>query len=219
MVLLQQLLSVAEANLVDMITWVESSTSLPKPLSDMTATYMMGKGGTNANGFIVLFGGCDSPSGNQRNKSISLTQFYCLSVTNSTFLYDPYQNTVTKMKDAPHPRYRHVAVSFNDEIYMLGGRDLDDNIVTAIDVSSTKLQLLSPEENFLTLRNNNVLYFIPTFFFHFRHTTHTVIVGSHGDTFLVKPLHPMLQDGQLTTIFFMLEDTIPTILPRVIHSD
>lgn len=135
MVLVQQLHSVVvEANLVDTFTWVESSTSLPKPLSDMTATYMNGKGGSDTNGFIILFGGCDSPNGNQRDKSQSQMQFYCLSVTNSTFLYDPYQNSVTKVKDAPNPRYRHVAVSFNEEIYMLGGRDLADNFVTAIDV-------------------------------------------------------------------------------------
>lgn len=127
--------AVVEADVVDTFTWVESSTSLPKPVSDITATYMKGKDGSDTSGFIVIFGGCDSALGNQRNKSKSLLEFFCTSVTNSTYMYNPYQNTVTQMADAPHPRYRHVAVvaATNDEIFMLGGRDLADNLVTAID--------------------------------------------------------------------------------------
>ncbi len=153
---------VVEANLVDTFTWVESSTSLPKPLSDMTATYMNGKGGSDTNGFIILFGGCDSPNGNQRDKSQSQMQFYCLSVTNSTFLYDPYQNSVTKVKDAPNPRYRHVAVSFNEEIYMLGGRDLADNFVTAIDVSNANYNCLHSDDFFVWFKEKT-FHFTPFF--------------------------------------------------------
>lgn len=77
--------------------------------------------------------------GNVRNKTDDMSTFYCTSVTNATYVFNPFQHTFKRMADAPHPRYRHVAVTFNGELFLLGGRDVDDNLITAIDVSSSSM--------------------------------------------------------------------------------
>jgi len=134
------------ADLRDSFPWVKNSVSLPFPTSDLSANYMKGENG-DEDGFIVVFGGCDSPEGNQRNKTNDLFTFYCTSVTNATYIFNPFKNTFQRMADAPHPRYRHVAAIFNGELYVLGGRDLADNLVTAIDS-------FNPKNNTWTTRGN-----------------------------------------------------------------
>jgi hypothetical protein len=40
----------------------------------------------------------------------------------------------TEMAQAPHARYRHAAAVANGKLFLFGGRAVDDNLVTAIDV-------------------------------------------------------------------------------------
>ena len=118
-------------------------------------------------GFIVVFGGCDSPGGNERNKTNDLVTFYCTSVTNATYIFNPFKNTFQRMADAPHPRYRHVAAVFNGELYVLGGRDLADNLVTAIDVSFFHILLCKTSLESYYSVSTLLQYFLCTLMFFF----------------------------------------------------
>jgi hypothetical protein len=57
-------------------------------MSDIMVTYMQGELG-DENGHITLTGGCDDPLCNQRDPEIALDLFFCISITNSTYKYNP----------------------------------------------------------------------------------------------------------------------------------
>jgi hypothetical protein len=52
-----------------------------------------------------------------------------------TLKFDPFANTFEVMAEMPHVRQRHTAAVMNGEVYVFGGRDSDDSLVAAIDVS------------------------------------------------------------------------------------
>ena len=112
------------------VSW--NSASLPYPVSDMTATYTQGQDG-DEDGFVMLVGGCDSLKGNERVNFDGEDLFACLSTTNRTLKFDPFENKFEQVADAPHVRQRHGAAAIQGEIYVVGGRDTDDALVSAID--------------------------------------------------------------------------------------
>jgi len=117
------------AHLKDDIEFSWNSVSLPFPLSDSTSNYMQGENG-DEDGFILITGGCNSEKGNER---IERTLFVCLSTSSVTLKFDPYNNTFTEMTPMPHPRQRHAAAVIDNKLYLVGGRDTDDNLVPQID--------------------------------------------------------------------------------------
>lgn len=101
-----------------------NSNSLPAPRSDMTATTL--------NDMIYIIGGCDNPDGNI--KATGWDGYYCPSVTNVNVMYNPERDTFTILPAAPRVRYRHAAVALDDHIWLIGGRDAMDDVVTQVDV-------------------------------------------------------------------------------------
>lgn len=117
------------------------SVKLPYPVSDIMATYVGGgaTGSDDDSGFIIITGGCDSVKGNERS-SWDENLFVCMSTSNRTLRFDPFSDKVTEVAPAPHARQRHAAVVVDGiEVWVVGGRDTDDNLVTAIDVSRKSL--------------------------------------------------------------------------------
>lgn len=112
------------------------NAKIPQPLSDHTATLADNK-------LIYLAGGCNDPNGNTYNQEFEI--FACGSVTTSFYSFDPSTNEFVTLPEMPRPRYRHAAVAVKDQIWVVGGRDLEDKLVEEVDVScydgliSTKL--------------------------------------------------------------------------------
>jgi hypothetical protein len=124
-------------HMYNIVKW--NTVKMPFPVSDVMANYMAGND-EDEDGFIIITGGCDSINGNERitidnGNNETLDLFECMSITNATLKFDPRQNTFTRMADAPHARGRHAAAVVQGELYLFGGRDAADNLVSAIDVS------------------------------------------------------------------------------------
>jgi hypothetical protein len=100
---------------------------LPIALSDHTSTEWKG--------LVYIAGGCDSPLG---NKLVSgTTHFRCSSISDTFFYFDPsrFLDYFTTLPNMPRPRYRHSSTSIKDQVWLIGGRDANHNLVPFIDVS------------------------------------------------------------------------------------
>lgn len=103
-----------------------TQTKLPKPLSDLTATL-------GHDNLIYLAGGCDSPLGLQYNEAAQ--GFRCDSVSDSFYSFDPKTQVFTDLPKMPSPRFRHAAVAINNQIWVVGGRDENDEVLGSVLVS------------------------------------------------------------------------------------
>lgn len=113
---------VSAASAVTTVKWETSSLpKLPFPVSDQSATFHNGK--------IYLVGGCD-----QNQINIGNSTFICPSVTEKCSIFDPVAASFSACANAPNKRYRHAAAAVGNKIWLVGGRDGDDNITTSIDV-------------------------------------------------------------------------------------
>ena len=108
----------------------ESNTRLPSSCSDLTASLSIAP---NDDGLLVmgiyLMGGCYRYSSNTK-------QIYdCENVAKRTWVYEPFEDVFITRRDMPIPRYRHISASINgDSIWVLTGRDHDNNLIAQIDV-------------------------------------------------------------------------------------
>lgn len=103
----------------------QSETKLPKPMSDMS-------GVVGPDGLIYIAGGCDSTFGSQYSEETGT--FTCSSVSNSFYSFDPETGEFNVLPSMPEARYRHAAVAVNNQIWVVGGRDVDDGLVGNINV-------------------------------------------------------------------------------------
>jgi hypothetical protein len=112
----------------DTIDWRSLDSRLPKPLSDFTATLV------SETGVAYLAGGCDAPDGNVFNATDG--QFVCGSISSSLYSFDVSTETFSSLASLPRPRYRHAAAVNSDgsKLWLVGGRDNDENLVEAVDV-------------------------------------------------------------------------------------
>jgi Kelch motif len=102
-----------------------NSTSLPKPLSDLTATLY---GET-----VYLAGGCDAANGNVYDDTIKT--FVCSSASDSLYAFSYRTLAVKELASMPVKRYRHAAVAVNGMLWLVGGRDTEaDAIIGQVDV-------------------------------------------------------------------------------------
>jgi len=109
------------------ITWDTLAETLPNPVSDMTATLIPGQ--KNADDDIILIaGGCSSEKGNEKAGE----DFYCMEVTKEMYSFNVNTKIFTKMKDMPEPRYRHAAVAIYGKLYIVGGRNVADELIPDI---------------------------------------------------------------------------------------
>ncbi|KAL9658345.1 hypothetical protein ABK040_015665 [Willaertia magna] len=75
---------------------------------------------------IYLTGGCVS------DQPLNST---CQTITSSMEVYNPKTNTFSYGKSMPRPRYRHTTVAIAQRyLFVIGGRDLNDSIITPVDV-------------------------------------------------------------------------------------
>jgi len=114
------------------VSWDYSQAKLDMATSDQSATYLPGENG-DEDASIILIGGCDSPKGNQGTHA-DRDFFECTSISSATYEFDPFGESVRKLAYAPHARARHAAVELGGEIWVLGGRDGGDALVSAVDV-------------------------------------------------------------------------------------
>lgn len=96
---------------------------MPMARSDMTAT-AVGVIGIK----VYLVGGCVA------DQNCGGEYCYCPEITNKTHIYNVGTDSYdTNVADAPRARYRHAAVEHNGSIYLFGGRDIADNLITEVD--------------------------------------------------------------------------------------
>jgi hypothetical protein len=119
----------ASAHHEEIVIGFESNTldtKLPKPLSDFTA--VMG----DSTAKVYLSGGCDSTYGNRFNESDG--RFLCESISNQQYIFDINTQEFSESEPMPTERYRHAAVLTNNQVWLVGGRSLEDDIITDVDV-------------------------------------------------------------------------------------
>ena len=68
--------------------------------------------------------------------------FICGSLSNTLYAFDISSETFEDVGTMPKPRYRHSAVYIagadtgkQDQLWLIGGRDIDDNLIPDVDVS------------------------------------------------------------------------------------
>jgi Kelch motif len=105
----------------------ELDVKLPKAISDHTAVL-------GSDNLIYIAGGCDSPDGNIFDANYSF--FYCPSVSKSFYSFDPATQEFQVLPDLPRTRYRHASVAVQNHVFLVGGRDVEDNLIAEVDVSS-----------------------------------------------------------------------------------
>ena len=86
---------------------------------------------------VYLAGGCDSPNGNRYVEEIG--ELICESVSDALLAFDLSTESFvdeTEIPRMPTPRYRHgsVFVHERNQIWLVGGRDVNDFLVSQVDV-------------------------------------------------------------------------------------
>lgn len=94
--------------------------------SDMSATTI--------NGEIYLIGGC---VGDQEWTPSNGGMYACTAVAKMAEKYNPETDTFVTLADAPRVRYRHAAAALGSQLYLFGGRDVYDALVSHVDVLDT----------------------------------------------------------------------------------
>jgi hypothetical protein len=85
---------------------------------------------------IYLFGGCISDQICQFDTAKNISAgCYCSEITSICDYYLPETDAWSNQcASAPIPRYRHAWAKINDLIYLVGGRDVVDNLIQTIDI-------------------------------------------------------------------------------------
>ena len=122
---------------------------MPYDVSDMTATLFDGinyndnddaDDSLKDNARIYIVGGCIS----DQTYSASSGYHSCTEVTDMVSYYKPFLNVwKTDLQPAPTARFRHVAARLGKNLYIAGGRNVTDFIVSTIDVYDTILNTWS----------------------------------------------------------------------------
>jgi len=107
-------------------TWVTLDKGLPYTLSDMTATYFPAMGSS-----IIIVGGCSAKDGNSPNEDGG---YSCNEISDKVLKFDYSTETFTSLPSLPIARYRHSAVTVNNQLFLIGGRNASDDLIAEIDV-------------------------------------------------------------------------------------
>jgi len=116
---------------VSAVGWeVLDNVKIPTALSDNTATYVPSAG------TILLAGGCNAKNGNTfiDAEGEELDFFYCGSISDKLYGFNPEDETFATLADLPRQRYRHAAVLAAGRLWLLGGRNVEDEVIAEIDV-------------------------------------------------------------------------------------
>ena len=102
---------------------------LPFALPDFTATLVPNRGR------IIIVGGCDEDQVAEDEWT------FCPSISKKVLLYDYAADAWSRGLDAPRERYRHAAATDGQKLYVLGGRDVAENLVPETDVCAESASL------------------------------------------------------------------------------
>ena len=111
------------------IKWIQLSAKMPVTVSDMVATPLGDK--------IIITGGCSQ--GNYRSPIDG--DFYCSEITSAASAFSPATASFTSLPQMPRERYRHAAAVVNNKLYVIGGRALNDSLISAVDVRALNLNI------------------------------------------------------------------------------
>lgn len=181
-----------------------SSLALPKAVSDLTTVLTRDASG---NYQVYILGGCDAENGNVFNKGFGV--FVCSSVSDSLFRFDVASQTFTTLATMPSPRYRHAAVAMgNSHIWVMGGRDVDDNLIGTVDVydiesdtwnSYTDLPDSYYSSDLAGFGHNNLAFF----------------VGGYDATYnYLSTVFAIDTEGTLAGTALVIQDKAPLTVPR-----
>jgi len=106
--------------------WEEKS-DLPEKRSDMTASTVGSK--------IYIIGGCD-------DHQVACDWWdwcsFCPSISDEVLVYTPSSDSFSTSSAAmPRARYRHAAAVVDTDIWVFGGRDINDTLISEVDVLDT----------------------------------------------------------------------------------
>jgi hypothetical protein len=83
-------------------------------------------------GLVYIAGGCNSTNGNEYLADAGL--FVCLSITDTFYSFDIHTKEFTALAPLLQERYRHGAAYVQNQIWLIGGRDAEDNLIPQVDV-------------------------------------------------------------------------------------
>lgn len=75
----------------------------------------------------------DSPRGNE----FADDYFFCATVSDDFYVFSPLEWTFGSRETLPRQRYRHCAEIINNQLWLLGGRDVDDGLIAEVDVGGS----------------------------------------------------------------------------------
>ena len=116
-----------------MVHTVLADTILPEAISDHTVTL---KHDNNIifNNIIYNARGCNDVNGDVYNEEAGI--FACTSTASGFYSFDPSTREIMTLPDMPRSRYRRAATSINNQIWLVGGRDVMDLFISEVDVST-----------------------------------------------------------------------------------
>jgi hypothetical protein len=128
------------------IYW-EDLTALPVAVSDATAS--------TVGDLVYLIGGCDSPQGNVQQGQYAS----CGDIADHVLIYNPASNSWTQGSVMPQARFRHAAAVVGTDIYIIGGRDVQDSIVqTVVKYSTTANSWTTVQSTFAEATSDNAAF-------------------------------------------------------------
>jgi len=86
-------------------------------------------GVSSVNNAIIITGGCLGPQ-----IPFAPCSYGCPTITEFVEGFYPANNSFVRLADMPRKRYRHSTEVVDGLLYAIGGRDLNDTIITAVDV-------------------------------------------------------------------------------------
>jgi hypothetical protein len=111
----------------EVIEWSSYGVNLPDKLSNFAVAR------NPDNGLIYFAGGCNSANGAKYDSKKGAYQ--CSSVTSMLREFNPNTNSFRFIANMPRARYRHGMAFASNKLWVIGGRDLDDKVIRAVDVS------------------------------------------------------------------------------------
>lgn len=128
----------------DTIQLTAHPKKLPQSLSDFTATYFDGAITTSDDKShrraIVLLGGCSSEKGNEYVAEGPFPGYYCMEFSDEALVFFPGTQEFSSIPSMPGARTRHTAVAMDGKLYVIGGRDSADALISNVIVFDPETQ-------------------------------------------------------------------------------
>lgn len=142
---------------------------------------------------VIIAGGCDGEQSCPNDLEFCL----CTSVSSKTEAYNPKTDEWSTLAPMPQPRFRHGAAVVGDDMYLIGGRFLNDSIVQSIDVFhsiSNTWETLDPSSQWTDATSDLVVVAVGTYIYAISgytqdYATKSTVSLFDTDTKLWQPIH------------------------------